>query len=133
MDPVTLQVMASALRRISAAHSIQLDGRDRSVYGLVATTLDRLLLGSRPYWGGGRPGAVRVTWVEATAPHLLRHAPALLRGDAGLSRVPGYESRSVERISLAFAGPYILDGEIFHPAGQSLTIQPSEPITWIVL
>ncbi|MGE0625197.1 MAG: diacylglycerol kinase family protein [Pseudomonadales bacterium] len=128
-----VRAMASALTGISALHAVDLYGQPTTVYGLLATTLDRLLLGSRPFWGGGRPGDLRVTWIDANAKHLLRRAPALLRGNAGLEHVPGYESRAPDHLTLSFTGPYILDGEIFHPNGQSLTIQRSEPVTWIAL
>lgn len=129
----TLQAMVSGLRRIESISRIELDGAPCEVYGLLATTLDRLLFGSRPFWGGGRPGDLRLTWVEAHAPHLLRHAPALLRGRSDMARIPGYESKTVDSVELALDGPYIIDGEIFHTKGQSLTITRSEPLTWIVL
>jgi len=128
-----LHAMSRALRGVSSTQPLELNGERLTVYGLLATTLDRLLFGSRPFWGHGNPGDLRITWVDAHAERLLQRAPALLRGHADLARVPGYESRKVEQLILAFAGPYILDGEIFHREGQSLTIHPSEPLTWIVL
>jgi diacylglycerol kinase (ATP) len=128
-----IRAMGSALSGVGSTHAVDLDGAPRSVYGLLATTLDRLLFGSRPFWGSGRPGDLRVTWVDAHARHLLRRAAALLKGNAALEHVPGYESRTVEQLTLSFSGAYILDGEIFRPEGQSLTIRRSQPITWVVL
>lgn len=128
-----LHAMGSALRSANATHPVVLNGAQHSVYGLLATTLDRLLFGSRPFWGHGTAGDLRVTWVDAFAGHLLRRAPALLRGRPELAHIPGYESRTVERLALGFQGSWILDGEIFHTEGRSLTLQRSEPVTWIVL
>jgi len=128
-----MRAMGSALAGVGSTHAVDLDGAPHSVYGLLATTLDRLLFGSRPFWGSGRPGDLRVTWVDAHARHLLRRAPALLRGNAALAQISGFESRTVDQLTLSFGGSYILDGEIFRPAGQSLTIRRAQPLNWIVL
>jgi diacylglycerol kinase family enzyme len=124
--------MITGLTRASASLSVDLDGQPRSLYGLLATTLDRLLFGSTPYWGDDHPGQLRLTWVDSTAPHLLRHAPALLRGHPGLAAEPGYESRTLGCASLDFTGPFIIDGEVFHHHGP-LSLTPSDPLTWVRL
>jgi len=129
----SLGAMVAGLSGVSSTTRITLDGKSHSVYGLLASTLDRLLFGSRPYWGDGKPGDLRVTWVDADAPSLLRHAPDLLRGRAHMAAVPGYHSVPAESAELAFEGPFILDGEIFHCDGQSLRISRSEPIRWLTL
>jgi hypothetical protein len=125
--------MITGLRSVSSSTRIFLDGEPHSVYGLLASTLDRLLFGSRPYWGDGKPGGLRFTWVDADAPDLFRHAPDLLRGKARMAAVPGYFSTAAETMNLEFEGPYILDGEIFHSDGRSLKISRSEPIHWLSL
>jgi diacylglycerol kinase family enzyme len=124
--------MMTGLTRASASLAVDVDGQPHSLYGLLATTLDRLLFGSRPYWGSGERDRLRITWVEATAAHLLRRAPALLRGRPELAAEPGYESRTVAGVSLDFDGPFIIDGEVFHHQGP-LSLATSEPITWVKL
>ncbi|MEO0972571.1 MAG: diacylglycerol kinase family protein [Pseudomonadota bacterium] len=87
---------------------------------LAASTLHRLLVGVRPYWGA-EPGAVRFSLVERSAP-LLRHLPGLL----GLPVVPrpsprrGFHSHNADRLSLHLTAPadgrpatYAVDGEVF--------------------
>ncbi|MFM7119127.1 MAG: diacylglycerol/lipid kinase family protein, partial [Gammaproteobacteria bacterium] len=46
---------------------------------LLATTLEQLFLGIRPFWGPAR-GALRGVLIEEPAHRLLRNLPALLRG-----------------------------------------------------
>ncbi len=81
---------------------------------LLVSSLERLILGMRPYWGKEN-GPLHVSMIRAGADHLLRTLPALLRGKpdrhAGISA--GYQSRNVERISLTLDGPYTLDGEMY--------------------
>jgi diacylglycerol kinase family enzyme len=125
--------MVSGLRAANARHPIVLDGESHSIYGLLATTLDRLLFGSRPFWGEARSGDLRLTWVSADAPGLLRHAPALLRGDPRLAGEPGYQSLARERATLKLDGPFILDGEVYRPTDGRLAIECTAPLRWVML
>jgi diacylglycerol kinase family enzyme len=129
----SLWAMIAGLRSVSSATLLTIDGELSSVYGLLGSTLDRLLFGSRPYWGDGKSGDLRLTWIDADAPDLFRHAPDILRGKAHMTAVQGYHSRPADQVQLGFTGPYILDGEIFHSTGRSLTIARTEPISWITL
>lgn len=129
----SLWAMISGLRTVNSNTPVRIDGVAHSVYGLLASTLDRLLFGSRPFWGEFSAGDLRLTWVEADAPDLFRHAPALLRGKAHMAAVPGYECRTVNAVELKFDGTYIIDGEIFHSSRESMTISRSDAIRWLVL
>ncbi len=78
---------------------------------VIASTLDRLLFGARPFWGGGR-GPIRVTLVRGPADRPLRSLLPLLRGrPTERMRRSGYLSRTVDRIELAFNGQFVIDGE----------------------
>lgn len=81
---------------------------------LLVTTLDRLFLGIRPYWGAG-PGALKATLVDHAAHRLVRRMPRLLRGrpDATMTPAFGYHSARLDRLSLRFRGSFTLDGELF--------------------
>jgi hypothetical protein len=126
----SIWAMATGLRGVNASHAIELDGQPHRVYGLIATTLHRLLFGSTPFWGAGEGGPLRLTWVDADARGLLRHAPALLRGRPSLADEPGYESRRSCRSTLTLAGPYVVDGEIFPAPGRPLIVEPSDDLRW---
>lgn len=129
----SLRALVSGLSRKNSKTRICIDGESRSVYGLLASTLDRLIFGTRPFWAAGQPGDLKLTWVDSDAPDLLRHAPALLRGKARMAGVPGYHSCTTEHMRLSFRGCYSLDGESFLSGGDSMTISRSDPVRWLSL
>lgn len=103
------------------AIDISLDGHDygaaRPVVQLLVTSLERLFLGLRPWWGA-RAGALHCTWMEQPARRLLRAFPALLRGKPNrhVCRQNGYSSENADTIRLGFDGIFTLDGEMHHAA-----------------
>lgn len=100
---------------------------------LLVSTLERLFLGIRPYWG--QPGPLRATVVEARAPRLLRHMPRLLRGRPNGAMTPanGYHSGGVGSLSLGFQGSYTLDGELFRHAGDRMRVSATVPVRFLPL
>jgi hypothetical protein len=98
---------------------------------LLATTLDRLMLGLRPFWGEGR-GAVR--WLDVLAPP-RRLAAALWAGARGRPRpwMPsaGYLSGRAERLRVALGGPFVLDGEVFEPGPQGLVLSAPDRVAFV--
>lgn len=92
------------------------DGGARCEYDaliLAVSTLERLFLGIRPFWGG-EDGPLALSLIEAGAPGLLRHFPGLLRGRPGAGATPaaGYHSHRSAGLCLEFTGACNLDGEI---------------------
>jgi diacylglycerol kinase (ATP) len=98
--------------------AVALDGGQgvRSRHLLVlATTLDHLVLGSRPFWNQG-DGPIRYTSIAHPPPGLVRRIRQILYGP-DRSRLPdGYFSRGASRIELILDGPFTIDGELFEPA-----------------
>jgi hypothetical protein len=88
---------------------------------LIATTLDRLILGLKPFWNGGDRG-IRYTSV-AFPPKRLGCAllPALRGRPKRWMIEDGYQSGAAKDIAIAIKSPVVLDGEIYHP-------DPSIPI-----
>jgi diacylglycerol kinase (ATP) len=103
---------------------------------LLVSSLERLFLGMRPYWGN-EDGPLHVSMIRAGAHRLLRNLPALLRGKPGRHAgiAEGYQSRNVVRISLALEGPCTLDGEMFQAsrAAGPVTITDGGTVTFIRL
>lgn len=101
---------------------------------LLATTLDRLFLGIRAYWGDG-PGRLRTTAVEARAPGFLRRMPRLLRGAPDPDMVPaaGYHSGRVDALCLTFDGSFTLDGELFAGSGDRMRVGATDPVRFLPL
>jgi len=93
---------------------------------LLITTLDRLILGLRPFWGPGG-GPLRLTVVGARPRGLLRALPSLVCGRGGSWAAPanGYLSCRARDIRLEMKGGFALDGELFttDPGSNSVHIQ----------
>jgi len=82
---------------------------------LMITTLERLVVGLRPFWGEG-PGPLRYTAVLGRPRRLLAALPRVLRGrrGGGVTADNGYVSRNVDEARLWLEGAgYTLDGEMF--------------------
>ncbi|MDT8369167.1 MAG: diacylglycerol kinase family protein [Longimicrobiales bacterium] len=105
------------------------------VLAQIASTLDRLILGARPFWGT-EAGALDVTRVEADARHLGRRLWRVALGRPGrhLRSAEGYASHATDRLVLDFEGPFILDGERFELAAGDgpLVLTAPREIEWVV-
>jgi len=123
--PLTATVCGAPLWPEATALSLRL---------AFATTLDRLFLGIRPYWGDG-DGALKVTAVERRAPGFVGRLPRLLRGrpDDAMTRANGYHSGRLGELSLTFRGSYTLDGELFPAAGDRMRVSATEPVRFVLL
>ena len=88
----------------------------RSRLLVLATTLHRLILRSRPFWNyGGRP--IRYTSIGYPPQGLLRSAPKVLYGWRRRSLSPeAYDSRGAGRIAVRLDAPFTVDGETFQPS-----------------
>jgi Diacylglycerol kinase catalytic domain len=82
---------------------------------VLATTLDRLVLGARPFWDEGvRP--IRFTSIGHPPARLIRSAPKVLYGWRRAT-LPGdaYVSGGAERLALGLSSAFTLDGELLEP------------------
>lgn len=115
-----------------ASMSIGLDdepsGPPHDIVMLFASTLERLFLNIRPYWGTETDRPLRATIIRSPAKRLIRTLPALLRGKPNRNLTPeaGYLSHNVGRVNLHFDGPYTLDGEILHAHAGRGPVEVSE-------
>ena len=101
---------------------------------MFASTLDRLLLGMRPYWGAGQ-GQIHTTILRDKAVHFWRALPKILCRKGGLLTVEnGYYSRNNTTLELLMDEDYIVDGEFFHCDSQNgpLRISATRPIKFLV-
>jgi len=112
------------------------DGTDGTVTVrlLFATSLERLFLGMRPYWGSGT-GALKATLVEQRAEHLMRRMPRLLRGrpDQHMTPAAGYHSARLDGLEMVFGGAYTLDGELFPSSDARITVSATDPVRFVPL
>ncbi|MEO3429350.1 diacylglycerol kinase family protein [Pelagibius sp. CAU 1746] len=105
---------------------------------ILATTLDKLILGSRPFWDGGgdEPGGhLRFTAIAYPPKGMLRYALRILYGGPQRKLPPEtYLSRSPRRVALAMDCPFTLDGEIFEPApGKEIVLSAADEARFVRL
>jgi hypothetical protein len=83
---------------------------------LFATSLDQLVLRSRPFWGAGAK-PIRHTRISYPPKGLIRKAPRILYGSDD-RRLPedDYRSGGALRLELRLDAPFTIDGEIFTPS-----------------
>lgn len=92
---------------------------------LLISSLEKLILGLRPFWGKG-PGPLHMTAVAARPRNLFKALPAFARGTPGrhVQVRDGYYSHEIDAARLWFQGGYTLDGELYRndPARGPLTV-----------
>lgn len=93
---------------------------------VLASSLERLFLGLRPYWGP-RHGAFFFSALRARPAHALRTLPSLFWGRAGALATPanGYYSQKADEVLLEVDGPITLDGEIYQASRERGAVRVS--------
>jgi len=88
--------------------------QDMEVLALLVTTLERLFLGMRPYWGT-EGGPLHFTAIRSDVAHLLRAAPSLIRGKRSRWASPrdGYLSHNLRDLRLSLQSGFTLDGQLY--------------------
>jgi len=91
------------------------DPQDRQVVLLLISSLERLFLGLRPYWGS-EDAPLHCTWVQRPTRRVFRAFHSVLRGKPNrhAGQENGYFSHNASRLRLWIDGAFTLDGEIYH-------------------
>ena len=99
---------------------------------VLITTLDRLFLGMRPYWGT-EDGPLRYTAIEAKPKCLLRALPSLFKGRKSryVKSSNGYSSLNAHEVQLEMAGDFTLDGELYAVGEGGVTISSAGPFMFL--
>ena len=97
--------------------------QDMDVLVFFVTTLGRLFLGIRPYWGTER-APLHVTAIRSDAAHFLRTAPFLIRGQRSRWASPrhGYLSHNLQDLRLYLQSGFTLDGQLYQSDPQLGTL-----------
>jgi diacylglycerol kinase (ATP) len=99
---------------------------------MLATTLDKLILGTRPFWGGAA-APLRVTTMPYPVPSIVRWLFPTLYGSEERSGPPGSVSRAVHRCNVLCSTPFVLDGEFYEPQeGIPLQLEAGTKLEYIV-
>ncbi|OPY87036.1 MAG: putative lipid kinase [Syntrophus sp. PtaU1.Bin208] len=100
-----------------AVLGVGLEGREKQdldVLLLLVTSLERLFLGIRPFWGS-EEGPLRFTAIRSYATYPLLAAPSLIRGRKSRWTSPqdGYLSHKLRNLRLALSSGFTLDGQLY--------------------
>jgi hypothetical protein len=96
-----------------------------------ATTLDRLILGTRPFWGG-KKGPIRATILPYPVPSIPRWLLPIMYGGEGRKHPEGAISFSANSLEIASAVPFVIDGEFFDPPqDQALRVETGPVLTYL--
>lgn len=93
---------------------------------LLISSLEKLILGLRPYWGRG-PGPLHMTAVAAGPKHLFKAMAGLMRAAPNryLNANNGYHSLEVETVRLRLQGGFTLDGELYQTSAPHFSLRVS--------
>ena len=98
---------------------------------LMASTLDRLLLGTRPFWGGKR-APIRVSVVAYPIPSIVRWMLPMMYGGENRKAPKGAGSWSTDRLTVSTREEFVIDGEFFDPPlNEPLQIETGPTFTFI--
>ena len=135
----TLLIMALGGRgmdRMAPTMTVRVEGGpelDGPALLLGVSTLHRVVIGARPFWGTGG-GPIRLTLVERNAKAIFRSVPRFILGRPGDRLTPerGWHSLNAARIEVAFGGPFIVDGEVYHAraADGPMEITAAREVRW---
>jgi hypothetical protein len=86
---------------------------------VVISTLERLFLGLRPFWGSGS-GPLPISAITARPKHFVRIFPSLARGRTHPYGTPenGYFSYYADKIRMTMDTKFTLDGQVYTPNPQ---------------
>ncbi len=124
---------------ILAPTPLHLDLGDRQIDGehiaTITTTLPRLMIGLKPFWGKG-DGPLMMTHVGKDAKHLKRNIARMLlpgqslRAHAALKR-DGFQSWKIESANLRLPGELVLDGEFIPHTNAPISLFATRPLRFI--
>jgi hypothetical protein len=81
---------------------------------LLATTLDKLILGTKPFWGG-KAGPIRISMIPYPVPSIARWLLPMMYGGEDRRVPPGARSLSGKAFEIVTKTPFVIDGEFFDP------------------
>ena len=107
--------------------AVAIDGAPPATFDceiMHVTTLERMVLGVRPYWGT-EAAPLHYASVRGGPRHWVKAVPGLLRGRPNRYVTPanGYESHNAHRLAVLLDSPFFVDGELYAAtAGTPLAI-----------
>jgi len=122
--------------RFDRPFAISVEAEGRPIAGgphllMLATTLEKLILRTRPFWGGRR-GAIRATLIPYPAPSLPRWLLPILYGSETRESPPGAVSFCAADLAIGSPVSFVLDGEFFDsPQNEALRVETGPVFTYV--
>ena len=107
-------------------------GKESATLLVLISTLERLFLGMRPYWGE-EGGPLHYTAITSDSKKLFRVLPSLFNRQNNHYATPenGYISQNLNEIELEMDRDFTLDGELYESGQGSLVIRPAGPFAFL--
>ncbi len=110
--PYPISVEAGGVRRADGPQLLQ-----------MSTTLDKLVLNTRPFWGG-KTAPIRTTVFPYPVPSVTRWMLPVMYGGENRKAPPGAVSFCSESLSVSSESIFVIDGEFFPPPeGEPLRLE----------
>lgn len=98
---------------------------------MLATTLEKLILNTKPFWGG-KTGPVRATILPYPLPSIPRWIIPAMYGGEARTAPPGAVSFCAGELTIATPIPFVIDGEFFDPPeGEALRVETGPVFTYV--
>lgn len=102
--------------------TISVNGQVRTAFDqlmFLVTTLNKLILGTRPFWGEAATGTLKATAVSYPHPSILRYLLPVMYGAADRRLPePDFQSFTGDEFGLVTDTSVVIDGEIFEPPAE---------------
>ena len=131
----SIATLFSALR-FNRPHAIEVETHGGKVSGgnqllMLSTTLKKLILGSRPFWGGDS-APIRTTVIPHPAPSLARWLLPIMYGAETRKIAPGAISFASSDLTVRSPVSFVIDGEFFDgPENKPLRIETGPIFTYM--
>lgn len=97
----------------------------------MSTTLDRLVLGMQPFWGG-RQAPIRTTVLPYPVPSILRWMLPVMYGGENRKTPPGAVSFCSDALTVSSGSMFVIDGEFFPaPVAEPLRLETGPLFTFV--
>lgn len=98
---------------------------------VLATTLEKLILGTRPFWGG-KQEPIRSTVIPYPVPSVVRWLVPMMYGSETRKAPPGALSFSSRQLAISSNVSFVVDGEFFAPPeSEPLRIETGPVFTYV--
>jgi diacylglycerol kinase (ATP) len=99
---------------------------------MLATTLEKLILGTRPFWGGAT-APLRTTTMPYPVPSIPRWLLPVMFGSESRTAPPGATSTACQTCEVTSSTSFVIDGEFYDaPLGEPLRLETGPVIDYIV-